>query len=415
MSLILPWLLATLAGGAAWKWQESQQRTISLNGLTPPPQSVIIDPLSYAVLGTQGPFRDADSWTTFFNPTSTAPPFFQILHPDFLSVLGPAPSLRAIASNRDFAFAHEAPIWVPASDEVFFASNAGGPLGFSDWNTNNQVAKISMRDVERAVARAGSNVSAVNVSVQKLYLPDTIQMTNGGTGPFRGSLLLINSGRATMPPNLVLVNAYPPHNATVLLDNYFGRQFNSLNDVRVHPKGKAIFFTDVTYGWLNHFRPPPLLPNQVYRFDPDTGHVRVVADGFMRCNGLAFSKDGKTVYIADSGAAAGFLGRNTTQPSTIYAFDVEPKSQVFLNRRVFAYVDAGVPDGLQVDTAGNVYSGCADGVHVWNKEGTLIGKFFLGAESANLVFAGKGKLVMLAETVVYLAQIAADGVNLAVD
>ena len=69
-------------------------------------------------------------------------------------------------------------------------------------------------------------------------------MTNGGTGPYNGSLLLITSGRGPLPPSIVLVNPKPPNNATVLLDNFFGRQFDSLNDIKVHPSGK-IFFTDV--------------------------------------------------------------------------------------------------------------------------------------------------------------------------
>ena len=95
-----------------------------------------------------------------------------------------------------------------------------------------------------------------------------------------------------------------------------------------------------SYGYLNHFRPLPLLPNQVYRFDPQTGNVRVVADGFHRCNGIAFSANGKLAYMyvhhplrytkylsaecapccysADSGAAGGFLGKNTTDPATVY-------------------------------------------------------------------------------------------------
>jgi gluconolactonase len=71
-------------------------------------------------------------------------------------------------------------------------------------------------------------------------------MTNGGTGPVGGNLLLINSGRGPSPPSLTLVNPDPPFNATVLLDNFFGRQFNSLNDVKVHPKSGKFFFTDVT-------------------------------------------------------------------------------------------------------------------------------------------------------------------------
>lgn len=69
-----------------------------------------------------------------------------------------------------------------------------------------------------------------------------------------------------------------------------------------------------SYGWLNHFRPEPLMPNQVrggnritspfliylsqvYRLDPDTGAVRVIATDFDKCNGIAFTGDGKTAYM----------------------------------------------------------------------------------------------------------------------
>lgn len=63
--------------------------------------------------------------------------------------------------------------------------------------------------------------------------------------------------------------------------------------------------------------------------------------------------------------------------------------------------------------AGNVYSGCADGIHVWNAQGTLLGKFFTGTTSANMVLAGGGRLIIMSETAVYLAQIAAQGLDLA--
>ena len=59
-------------------------------------------------------------------------------------------------------------------------------------------------------------------------------MTNGGT-PFQKELLLITSGRGDLPPSLVRVSPYPPYNTTVILDNFFGRQFNSLNDIEIHP------------------------------------------------------------------------------------------------------------------------------------------------------------------------------------
>lgn len=70
-------------------------------------------------------------------------------------------------------------------------------------------------------------------------------MTNGGT-PHNGELMLITSGRGPLPPSLVRVHPAPPYNDTVVLDNFFGRQFNSLNDIKVHPTSGVIFFTDST-------------------------------------------------------------------------------------------------------------------------------------------------------------------------
>lgn len=70
-----------------------------------------------------------------------------------------------------------------------------------------------------------------------------------------------------------------------LLNNYFGRQFNSLNDVVIHPTNGEVYFTDTLYGYLQDFRPVPGLRNQVYRLNMETGAVRVVADDFTLPNG----------------------------------------------------------------------------------------------------------------------------------
>jgi len=76
-------------------------------------------------------------------------------------------------------------------------------------------------------------------------------MTNGGTGPFRGDIILVNSGRGSLPPNVVLVNPRPPNNVTVLLNNFYGRQFNSINDVKVLPGTDILFFTDVQWVYFD--------------------------------------------------------------------------------------------------------------------------------------------------------------------
>jgi gluconolactonase len=70
-----------------------------------------------------------------------------------------------------------------------------------------------------------------------------------------------------------------------LVNNYYGRQFNSVNDVAVNPANGHIYFTDVTYGYLQDFRPAPVLKNQVYKLDSVTKALTVVADDQINNNG----------------------------------------------------------------------------------------------------------------------------------
>ncbi|KAF8506396.1 calcium-dependent phosphotriesterase [Hysterangium stoloniferum] len=371
-------------------------QTFSVNvaqGVKLPAQTVLIDIPGLAVLGDNGVFRTSG---TPFNPTNHTSPFFQVWDMRFLDILGPNPSVKIIAERDDFAFAHEAPIWDPASDRVFFASNDGGKLGMSDLNHNNQVSFINLKDVK------GSDPQ--NITFTKVPISPDVQMVNGGT-PYKDNLLFISSGRGNSPPGLSLVNPNPPFNSTTILDNLHGRQFNSLNDAKVHPKSGAIFFTDVVYGFINNFRPAPLLPNQVYRFDPATSQLRVVADGIDKCNGIAFSPDGNIAYVWCILFIK--IGNCLAYHSSSYGFDVDPVTETFLNRRVLAYMDTGAPDGVQVDSKGNVYASCGDGVQVYDPSGLLLGKVFINTVTANLVFAGKGRLVILAETKIFLVEFAA--------
>lgn len=107
-----------------------------------------------------------DTFEQHYNPTNNTAPFFQVFDDEFLKVIGSNPSLNIIASDESFAFAHEAPVWVPNTDEIFFCSNAGGALGHSDIDHNNQVAKISLNEV--ALAMAGGPID-VNVTHYKVH------------------------------------------------------------------------------------------------------------------------------------------------------------------------------------------------------------------------------------------------------
>ena len=106
----------------------------------------------------------------------------------------------------------------------------------------------------------------------------------------------------------------------MLVNNFYGRQFNSLNDVAVNPRNGELYFTDSLYGYLQDFRPPPGLPTLVYRLNPDTGALMAVADGFDKPNGLTFSPspNGSYAYVTDTGAQSSFYGVNFSAPATMY-------------------------------------------------------------------------------------------------
>jgi gluconolactonase len=129
-----------------------------------------------------------------------------------------------------------------------------------------------------------SSDGQVNVTVVNFDPP--VINPNGGTN-YKGNILFTGQGMgADVAPALYLANPLPPYNTTVLINNFHGRQFNSLNDVAVHPLNGNIYFTDVQYGYLQDFRPSPGLPNQVYKLDAVTKAVTAVADGFVKCNGM---------------------------------------------------------------------------------------------------------------------------------
>jgi gluconolactonase len=201
---------------------------------------------------------------------------------------------------------------------------------------------------------------------------------------------------------------------TILIDRFEGRLLNAPNDVVVASDG-AIWFTDPGYGIDGDYeghKAPPELPTNVYRLDPHSGEARVVADDFVRPNGLAFSPDGTRLYVVDSGLTHG-------GPSHIRSFEVSGGR--LRNGRVFAEDFApGITDGLRVDIDGNVWCSMGwadpreDGVRCYSSEGVLLGKIHLPESCANLCFGGRkrNRLFMTASTSVYALYVDTKGAML---
>ncbi|KAL8294805.1 hypothetical protein RB600_000663 [Gaeumannomyces tritici] len=374
-----------------------------------PSQAQLIDQKSFNNLPSVPPpavFNISGAFTppgTTVESLSNKP--FHVYDKEFLKVIGSNPTLTLIGQTASDPIFHEAVVWSPKTEEVFFAQNAGAPAAGTGLNKSAIVQKISLA---QAAAVSGQRNATGKVEITTVDAKPTIINANGGTN-YRGKIVFAGEGMGeSIPSTLFVMDPVAPYNTTVLLNNFYGRQFGSLNDVAVNPRNRDLYFTDVLYGFWQNFRPAPGLPNQVYRYDDSTGAVSVVADGFDAPNGLVFSPDGKRAYVTDTGLSHGVLGLNLSRPATIYRFDVEADG-TWGNRKTFAYASSGVPDGVHCDAKGNVYAGVGDGVHVWNPSGKLIGKIFIGTGVANFAFAGKGRMVICAETKLFYATLGAEG------
>jgi len=321
---------------------------------------------------------------------------FHLYDNSFSSILGLNASWRLIANESWQAF-HEAGVYDQATKSLYIASNWAG-----SFDNPINVSVLSLDDY-----------SVSSMRYEGLASPNggTTYLMPGTNGT--PQLLFCDEGNLDVASALTLLDPVAK-TITPMVNSFYGHNFSSLNDIKQHYETGDIWFTDAQYGWLQNFRPTPSIPNQLYRFEPLTGNIQVVADGFEQSNGIEFSPDFKTLYVTDTGAQLSLKGGlNYTRPATIYAFDVVDQKYL-RNRRTFAYSDTGVPDGIHCDTEGNVYAGCGDGLNVWNPDGRLLGKIRVEDGLANFAFI-PGGLIMFNEYKLFLVNLAARGRELARD
>lgn len=274
-----------------------------------------------------------------------------------------------------------------AEGPVYFRD--GGYLLFSDI-PNDRIMRWLADDGHVSVFRAPSNHA------------------NGNTRDRQGRLVTCehNARRVT--------RTEPDGRIIVLANNFGGKSLNAPNDIVVASDG-GIWFSDPGYGIDGEYeghKDTFELPGNVYRIDPLSGGLTVVADDFVRPNGLAFSPDEKTLYIVDTGITHG-------GPSHIRCFSVEDGR--LTHGRIFAEDFApGMPDGVRVDTAGYVWCSMGwadpaeDGVRCYSPEGELVGKIHLPETCANLCFGGpkRNRLFMAASTSIYALYVDIQGAQI---
>jgi gluconolactonase len=205
----------------------------------------------------------------------------QVYSEAFSGILGASPKLTVALSDESPLF-HEACVFVPNLNAIFVTSNQFVPRGQRD----------------KTIVISKLTRSANGSWIREEIDTPGIAFANGGIN-YENGILFCAQGSQTQDSGIIWMSAEPPYKTNVIVDNYRECPFNSPNDVVVHSDG-SIWFTDPCYGVEQGIRPEPKLANQVYRFKPGTGDVRVMADGFGKPNGICFSPDEQTVYITDS-------------------------------------------------------------------------------------------------------------------
>jgi gluconolactonase len=198
---------------------------------------------------------------------------------------------------------------------------------------------------------------------------------NGNTLDGQGRLLTCEHATSRV------VRQEPDGRLTVLASHYAGPELNSPNDIVVKRDG-AIYFTDPNFGRrpTRHGVPraQQLGFQAVFRLDPETGSLVAVVDDFEQPNGLCFSLDEKRLFVNDS------------PRGHIRVFDVLADGSL-RGGEVWAELcgsGPGVPDGMKLDAAGNLYCAGPGGIHIFDTGATCLGVIRLPEQAANFCWGG---------------------------
>ena len=203
--------------------------------------------------------------------------------------------------------------------------------------------------------------------------------TNGLTIDQQGNLIICMHGDR----RIVKLKDWNSNKVLPIATSFNNKLFNSPNDL-VYNSKKELFFTDPPYGLQNGDNDAlkELQFNGVFRLSAD-GKLKVLIKNLSRPNGIAISRDEKTLYVANSD-----LNNPVIMKYQITDEGVE-NPEVFFDGSVLSKKDIGLFDGLKVHPSGTIFATGPGGVLLINKEGNHIGTIRTKVRSANCAFDDK--------------------------
>lgn len=220
-------------------------------------------------------------------------------------------------------------------------------------------------------------------------IPRGGEMGSNGLGLTNdGRLLLCQDGDRKIAIMDAVFTSPKPLFITIA-DNYKGKKFNSPNDIAVAKNGE-IFFTDPPYGLEKNMADPlKEMPYQgVFRISKDK-KVSLLVDSITRPNGIGLFPGNKQLLIANS---------DKNKPYW-YIYDVDKEvlknGRIFFNAAPFLSTGKGMPDGLKIDSKGNVFASGPGGIWIFNKSAELLGKIKVNPVASNCSLSGDEKTLFI--------------------
>ena len=222
-------------------------------------------------------------------------------------------------------------------------------------------------------------------------------MANGNTWDRQGRLLTCEHATSRV------TRTEHDGSITVIASHFEGRALNSPNDIVVKSDG-AIYFTDPIFGRREPhgvLRAPELDHSSVYRIDPHDGAITRLSPRLEQPNGLCFSLDESLLYVNDS-------PRKQIQVYPVRADGSLGPGSLFA---ALPGDEPGVPDGMKVDSQGNVYCCGPGGIHVLTSAGLRMARIRFPEKSCNMAFgdADHCTLYVTACTSVYRLRVQVPG------
>jgi gluconolactonase len=295
------------------------------------------------------------------------------LDPAFDTLVPKDSTIEKVATGFNFT---EGPLWRPE-----------GVLWFSDVPGNVVRSLTPAGQVKVIIQNAGG----VATSPSGAFIGP-----NGMISDKEGTALLCQHGARR------IVRVGKDMKITPYLDKFEGHRFNSPNDL-VYRSDGALYFTDPPYGLSGQDDDPAkeLKFNAVFLYAH--GGLKPIVTDLTRPNGIALSPDEKTLYVANSDEAKRFWMR----------YDVAADGTVSNGRKFYDLASAkeqGIPDGMKVDSKGNVYATGPEGVWVFSANGKHLGTIQPGETAANCAWGDDGKtLYITATSSVYRIRVAVPG------